>query len=157
MFSMLKAHFPRIPSKNHILFQARLAALKKCPLKRGCPYLGQSLVWGSTVCVHVHRSFFGYGRPSRLEDNVRCDGTESELSDCFYQDQYLYGCGYENAAGISCTGKLLQMSKTITWPTGWSCMYIHVYSSWKSLFLQQRTWHKIIILSKLYSLADAAI
>ncbi|CAI8038682.1 Deleted in malignant brain tumors 1 protein, partial [Geodia barretti] len=49
------------------------------------------------------RSFFGYGRPSRLEDNVRCDGTESELSDCFYDDQFLYGCGYENAAGISCT------------------------------------------------------
>ena len=137
MFSMLKAQFPRIPSKNHILFQAiayRLAALEKCRLKRGCPYLRLSLVWGSTVCVHVHRSFFGYGRPSRLEYDVRCDGTESQLSDCFYDDQFLYGCGYENAAGISCTGKLLQMSKTVTCPTGGSCMYIYIAVERPSFF-----------------------
>ena len=55
---------------------------------------------------------------------MRCDGTESELSDCFYEDHY--DCGYGNAAGISCTGKLLQMSKIVTCPTGGSCMYIVV-------------------------------
>ncbi len=52
-------------------------------------------------------AYFGAVRGPIFLDNVRCVGTEFELSECAHLNFTVNNCHHSEDAGVACTGKLL--------------------------------------------------
>ncbi|KAI3373451.1 hypothetical protein L3Q82_022056, partial [Scortum barcoo] len=64
----------------------------------------QQLGCGSAVYAHTN-SFFGYGTGLVLLDNVKCQGTEPDLTRCKSLGWGQHNCGHHEDAGVTCTGQ----------------------------------------------------
>ena len=72
--------------------------------------------------VHIVGAFvrsFGPGTGPILLDNVECNGTEQNLTECQHNDIGMHNCGHGDDAGVACVSGIVieQNSKHSTWGT----------------------------------------
>ncbi|XP_034033272.1 scavenger receptor cysteine-rich domain-containing group B protein [Thalassophryne amazonica] len=57
---------------------------------------------GSAIAF-TQNAFFGYGSGQIMLDNVQCNGSEPQLSDCFNLGWFQHNCGHHEDAGVICS------------------------------------------------------
>ncbi|XP_041657990.1 scavenger receptor cysteine-rich domain-containing group B protein [Cheilinus undulatus] len=61
----------------------------------------QQMGCGSAMYAHTN-SYFGYGTGLILLDNVKCSGSEAELTSCHHLGWGNHNCGHHEDAGVTC-------------------------------------------------------
>ena len=55
------------------------------------------------IYLFIFRAYFGPAQGAIILDNVRCAGTESEISDCNHLPFGTHNCNHYEDAGVACS------------------------------------------------------